>query len=157
MMYQEPCPPSPTEVISHSHQCQIDLMTSLHQVPLRSNTYWLTSSSLNLLDSSLLYYNMVVQLMSKRDTENPGFYYWLVFFNNIAINLSQYFTNNINPSIVYSCQQAWGTLQWGYQNNIWISMIALGFFHLKHDALMSRSNFQTIICIWSKKPQLQRY
>ena len=36
-------------------------------------------------------------------------------------------------------------------------MIAVGFFHLMHDALMSRSNLQTLICVRSKKPQSQRY
>ena len=49
--------------------------------------------------------------MSKEGTENPGFGYWLASFNNITINLSQYFTNNLNTSILYSCQHAWETSQ----------------------------------------------
>ena len=44
---------------------------------------------------------LIVWLMSKGGTENPGFCYWLVSFNNIAINLSQYFTNNLNASILF--------------------------------------------------------
>ena len=35
----------------------------------------------------------------------------LVSFNNIAINVSQYSKNDLNTSILYSCQHAWGTLQ----------------------------------------------
>ena len=31
---------------------------------------------------------VIVQLISKGSTENPGFCYWFVFFNNIAINLT---------------------------------------------------------------------
>ena len=56
---------------------------------------------------------LIVQVMSKGGTENPGFHYWLVSFNNIAINWSQCFTNNLTTSIVYSCQCAWVTLQLG--------------------------------------------
>ena len=93
--------------------CQIDLMTSLNQTPLHSNPHWLMSSSLNLSDSPPLYYNMIVRLMSEGDTENLGFSYWLVSFNNIAINLSQYFTTNLSTCILYSCQHAWETLQLG--------------------------------------------
>ena len=78
--------------------------------------------------------------MSKGGSENPGFRYWLVSFNNIAINLSQYFTNDLNTSILYSCQHAWGTLQLGWQNNLWIAKIAVGLFPLMHATLMSRSN-----------------
>ena len=51
-----------------------------------------------------------VPYVQRGGTENPGFCYGLVFFNNIAINLSQYFTNNLNTGILYSCQHAWGTL-----------------------------------------------
>ena len=54
---------------------------------------------------------LIVRLMSKGGTENPGLCYRLVSFNNIAINLSQDFINNLNTSILYSCQHAWGTLQ----------------------------------------------
>ena len=54
---------------------------------------------------------VIVQLMSKRDTENPGFCYWLVPFNNITINWSQYFKNSWNTSILYYCLHAWGTIQ----------------------------------------------
>ena len=111
MKFQEPCSHCsllrvfhPTEVIFH--QCQIDLMTSLHQMSLHSNPHWLTSSSLNLIDSPPLYYNL-----SKGGTDTPDFCYWLVSLKNIAINLSQYFTNNLNTSISYSCQHTWGTSQ----------------------------------------------
>ena len=52
-----------------------------------------------------------MQLMSKRGTENQDFCYRLASFNNIAINLSQYFKNNLNAIILYSCQQAWEILQ----------------------------------------------
>ena len=114
MMFQEPCPHCfllrvfhPTEVISH--QYQIDLITCLHQMPLHSNPHWLTSS-LNLLDSPPLYYNMIMWLMSKGGTENPGFCYWFVSFNNIAINLSQYFTNSLNTNTLYSCQSCIGNI-----------------------------------------------
>ena len=121
MKFQEPCVHvfllrvfHPTEVISH--QCQIDLMTSLHQMPLHSNPHWLTSS-LNLLYSPPFYCNMIVRLTPKRGTENSGFCYWFVSFNNIAINLSQYFTSNLNTlntsNLLYSCQHARGTLQLG--------------------------------------------
>ena len=51
--------------------------------------------------------------MSKGGIENPSFCYRPVSFNNIAINLSQYFTNNLNTSTLYSCQHAKGTLQLG--------------------------------------------
>ena len=54
---------------------------------------------------------MIMQLMSKRGTENQDFCYRLASFNNIAINLSQYFKNNLNAIILYSCQQAWEILQ----------------------------------------------
>ena len=56
-------------------------------------------------------WKVMMRLMSKGGTQNPGFCYWLVSFNNIAINLSQYFTNKLNTSILYPCQHTWETLQ----------------------------------------------
>ena len=55
------------------------------------------------------------------------------------MNLSQYFTNNLNTSILYSYQYAWGTLQLG-QKNMWNAKVAVSFFPLIHGALKSRSN-----------------
>ena len=58
MMFQEPSQHCFVLIVFHqieviSHQSQINLMTSLHQVYLHSNPHWLTSSSLNLLDCPL--------------------------------------------------------------------------------------------------------
>ena len=97
---------------SISSNCQIHLMTYLHRMTLHSNPHWLTFS-LNLLDSLPLYYNVIMRRMSNKGTENPGFCYWVLSFNNIAIMLRQYFTNNLNINASYSCQHAWGTLQLG--------------------------------------------
>ena len=41
--------------------------------------YWVVSC----WEPLTLYYNMIVWLMSEGGTENPGFCYWLVSFNNI--------------------------------------------------------------------------
>ena len=98
-MFQEPCTHCfllrlfhPTKVIFH--QCQIYLMTSLHQMLLHSNPHWLTSFSLNLLNSPPLYYNMTARLKFKRGTENPGFYYWLAFST-----ISEYKVAGFQPDI----------------------------------------------------------
>ena len=56
-----------------------------------------------------VFVKLIMPLISKGDTENPGFCYRSVSFSNIAINLSQYITNNLNTNTLYSCQHAWGT------------------------------------------------